>query len=99
MGQAVGVPDESPTVDDDPVLQRRNTIRRWSELGQRVGYLCFAAGVVMFVAAFALQFPGWLVAAIIVVLVFGSTVLLPGIIFGYAAKAADAEDRGERFGY
>lgn len=84
---------------EDPVLVRRAQIRRWSELGQRVGYLCFGLGVLLFVVAFALQFPVWLVVTIVVVFVFGSSVLLPGIIFGYAAKAADAEDRGERFGY
>jgi len=25
--------------------------------------------------------------------------LLPAIVFGYGVKAADAEDRGEKFGY
>jgi len=84
---------------DDPVVRRRESIRRWAELGQRTGYLCFGLGTVLFVVAFLLQFPGWLVATIIVVLVAGSTVLLPAIIFGYGVKAADAEDRGEPFGY
>jgi hypothetical protein len=84
---------------DDPVLARREQIRRLSDLGQRIGYVCFALGVVLFVIGFILQFPAWLVTTIIVVLVLGSSVLLPGIIFGYAAKAADSEDRGEKFGY
>jgi uncharacterized membrane protein HdeD (DUF308 family) len=84
---------------DDPVLVRREQIRRLSDLGQRIGYVCFALGVVLFVIGFILQFPAWLVTTIIVVLVLGSSVLLPGIIFGYAAKAADSEDRGEKFGY
>ena len=102
MRQAGAVDDREPESNadlDDPVVRRRESIRRWAELGQRTGYLCFAAGVALFVVAFLLQFPGWLVATIIVVLVAGSTVLLPAIIFGYGVKAADAEDRGEPFGY
>jgi len=83
----------------DPVLVRRAAVQRWCDLGQRVGYLCFAASVVLFVIGFIVQFPSWIVTLIIVVMVVGSAVLLPAIIFGYAAKAADKEDRGEKFGY
>ncbi len=107
VGQAVVVDDDdrdaapapAPEAGADPVLVRRATIRRWSEVGQRVGYACFGLGVLLFVVAFVLQFPTPLVAAIVVVFVLGSSVLLPGIIFSYAAKAADAEDRGETFRY
>jgi len=83
----------------DPVLVRRARIRHLSDLGQRIGYGCFGLGVVLFVVAFILQFPAPMVVSIVAVFVIGSSVLLPGIIFGYAAKAADAEDRGEKFGY
>ncbi len=67
----------------DPVLVRRAAVLRWCDLGQRTGYLCFGASVVLFVIGFVLQFPAWLVT----------------VIVGYAAKAADKEDRGEKFGY
>lgn len=91
-------PDDVTTTDD-PVLRRRAQVVRWCELGQRLGYLCFALSMVLFFVGFALQFPAWLVTTIIVVLVAGSTVLLPAIILGYAAKAAEKEERGEKFGY
>jgi hypothetical protein len=84
---------------NDPVLERRERIRRWCELGQRVGYSCFALAVVLFVVAFIAQFPSWLVTVIIAAMVLGSLVLAPAIVFGYGVKAADAEDRGEKFGY
>jgi len=84
---------------DDPVLARRERIRRWTELGTRVGYACFGAAVVLFVVAFIAQFPSWLVTLVIACMVAGSIVLPPAIVLGYGAKAADAEDRGEKFGY
>jgi hypothetical protein len=94
MGQAG--PVEDPT---DPVLVRRAAVLRWCDLGQRVGYLCFGASVVLFVIGFVVQFPAWLVTVIVGLMVAGSIVLLPAIIFGYAAKAAEKEERGEKFGY
>lgn len=84
---------------NDPVLARRERIRRLCDLGQRVGYSCFALAVVLFVVAFITQFPSWLVTVIIAAMVVGSLVLAPAIVFGYGVKAADAEDRGEKFGY
>lgn len=84
---------------DDPVVRRRAVVKRWCDLGQRTGYLCFAASMVLFVVGFLTGFPAWLVTTIIVVMVFGSAVLLPAIILGYAAKAAEKEERGEPFGY
>ena len=84
---------------DDPVLVRRERIRTLCDLGQRVGYSCFALAVVLFVVAFFAQFPSWLVAVIIASMVVGSLVLAPSIVFAYGVKAADADDRGEKFGY
>lgn len=83
----------------DPVLARRDRIRTWCERGQRFGYSCFALAVVAFVVAFVAQFPSWLVTVIIAAMVVGSITLLPSIVLGYGVKAADAEDRGEKFGY
>ena len=97
------MPDPSasdhPNDPHDPVVVRRAMVKRWCDLGQRVGYLCFAASVVLFVIGFIVQFPSWLVTVIIVLMVAGSSVLLPAIILGYAATAAEKEERGEKFGY
>jgi len=90
----VNVPPE-----DDPVLIRRERIRTLCDLGSRIGYSCFGAAVVLFVVAFIADFPSWLVTMIIAAMVLGSLTLLPAIVFGYGVKAADAEDRGEKFGY
>jgi hypothetical protein len=85
--------------DDDPVLRHRARVARWSTTGKRIGYLCFALAMVLFFVALALQLPGWAVASVVGLMLAGSIVLLPSIILGYGAKAADKEDRGEKFGY
>lgn len=88
--------EEQPT---DPVLARRAAILRWSDLAQRVAYMCFGASIVVFVIAFVAQFPVWTVTAVVTLLVLGSVLFIPAVVLGYAAKAADKEDRGEKFGY
>lgn len=98
MRQAGEVSEHRPS-ETDPVLARRDRIRRLAEAGQRVGYACFALAVVLFVVAFVVQFPAWMVSIIIGLMVLGSLTLAPAIVFSYGVKAADAEDRGEKFGY
>jgi hypothetical protein len=85
-------------VTDDPVLLRRQRIARWADLGQRGGYLLFGVAVVLFVVGFATGFPGWLGAAVIGLLVAGSLMLAPAIVFGYAVRAAEREDRERGMG-
>ena len=77
----------------DPVRARRNRIARWVSLGQRVGYGLFLVAIVLFVIGFAAGFDGWIGATIIGCLVAGSFVLAPAIVFGYAVKAAERDDR------
>lgn len=88
--------DEPPA---DPVLARRAAILHWSDLAQRVAYLCFGASIVVFVVAFIAQFPVWTVVLVVALLGVGSVLFIPAVILGYAAKAADKEDRGEKWGY
>jgi hypothetical protein len=54
---------------------------------------------VLFVIGFIAQFPTWLVTVVVALMVVGGIVLIPAIILGYAAKAADKEDRGEPWSY
>jgi hypothetical protein len=77
----------------DPVLERRARIARWVSLGQRVGYSLFLAAIALFVLGFAVGFDGWVGPTIVGCLVAGSLVLAPAIVFGYAVKAAEREDR------
>lgn len=80
---------------DDPVLAKRAAILHWSAVGQRIAYMCFGASVVIFVVAFIAQFPTWMVTLIVALLVVGSVVFIPAVIFSYGAKAADKEEAGQ----
>ncbi len=80
-------------MSDDPVRQRRARIARATEVGQRVGYTLFGIAIVLFVVGFVSGYSDVLVTLIVVCLGVGSAVLAPAIVFGYAVKAAEREDR------
>lgn len=78
----------------DPVLDRRRRIARLVRLGQRIGYGLFGFAIVAFVVGAVIGFgdvSGPITAAIVV----GSLVLAPAMVFGYAVKAAEREDRAQ----
>jgi hypothetical protein len=77
----------------DPVRARRQRAARLAELGQRVGYGLLGLALVLFGVALALDLPGVLVSAVVASLVVGSAVLAPAIVLGFAARAAEREDR------
>jgi predicted cation transporter len=77
----------------DPVRVRRARIARLVAVGQRVGYGLFGVAVVAFVVGFAVGFSGAFIALVVTCIVLGSIVLAPAIVFGYAVKAAEREDR------
>ena len=77
----------------DPVRQRRAQIARLVSIGQRVGYSLFAVAVVAFAVGFAAGFTSTVVVIIEICLLIGSLLLAPAIVFGYAVKAADRDDR------
>ena len=77
----------------DPVRQRRAQIARLVSLGQRIGYSLFAVAVVAFGIGFAAGFTSTVVVIIEICLLIGSLLLAPAIVFGYAVKAADRDDR------
>lgn len=77
----------------DPVRARRARIARLTEVGQRVGYGLFGLAIVVFVVGFVVGYSDLLVAVIVGSLAVGSVVLAPAIVFGYAVKAAEREDR------
>lgn len=77
----------------DPVRAKRARVARLVEVGQRVGYGLFALAIVVFVVGFIIGYTGALVATIEVAIIVGSVVLAPAIVFGYAVKAAEREDR------
>ena len=77
----------------DPIRERRARIATLVRLGQRVGYALFGIAIVLFVVGFVGDFSDGIAAAIAVCLVAGSVILAPAIIFGYAVRAAEREDR------
>lgn len=78
---------------DDPVRARRAVWARWAATGKRVGYGLVLASVVAFVVGAIAGFSS-AVTAVVTASLFASTVTLaPGIVVGYAVKAAEREDR------
>lgn len=77
----------------DPIRERRARIARLVEIGQRLGYGLFGVAIVGFVVGFATGFDGASVTIVVASLLAGSAVLAPAIVFGYAVKAAEREDR------
>ncbi|MEA3218213.1 MAG: hypothetical protein QOJ19_4369 [Acidimicrobiia bacterium] len=72
---------------------RRAGIARWVQAGKRVGYTCFAASVVLFIAGFVFRFTPALTTTIVVLMIVGCFVLPPAIVFGYGLRAAEREER------
>ena len=77
----------------DPVLARRARIARAVSLGQRVGYGLFVLAMVLFFVNLVAGPTQALFTAIVAAIVVGSLVLAPAIVFGYAVKAAERDDR------
>lgn len=78
---------------EDPVLERRRRIAGLVRAGQRIGYALFAVAIALFVVGLVVGFGGAITPGIVGSIVVGSVVLAPAIVFGYAVKAADREDR------
>lgn len=87
------VPETSRPDRDDPVLDRRRRIAALVRTGQRVGYGLFGLAIVLFAVGLVVGFGGAVTPGIVASIVLGSIVLAPAIVFGYAVKAAEREDR------
>ena len=77
----------------DPVRARRVWVARMAAIGQRVGYGLLGLALVLFGVALATDLPNGLVAGVVACLIVGSAVLAPAIVLGFAARAAEREDR------
>lgn len=88
-----GVTEPAPPAESDPVLARRRRIAGLVRSGQRVGYSLFGVAVVLFFVGLVVGFGGVVTPGIVGSIVVGSIVLAPAIVFGYAVKAAEREDR------
>jgi hypothetical protein len=83
----------TPPPPSDPTLVRRAAIARLTELGQRLGYGLFGLAIAAFTVGAVLGFSSIDVVVVVGCLAAGSAVLAPAIVFGYAVKAAEREDR------
>ncbi len=86
-------PGSASRAGQDPVRRRRAQVARLVSVGQRVGYSLFAVAVVAFFVGFVVGFDQAVVDLIVGAIVVGSIVLAPSIVFAYAVKAAEREDR------
>jgi hypothetical protein len=77
----------------DPVRERRAQIASAARVGQRLGYGLFACSLVLLVVGFVTSFTPLLAGLMTACLIGGSVVLAPSIVAGYAAKAAERDDR------
>ena len=77
----------------DPIRERRALIGRLADTGQRFGYICFGVAIVAFFVGLIGEFTDTVVTIVVAAMAIGSVVLAPAIVFGYAVKAAEREDR------
>jgi hypothetical protein len=85
--------EPGPAPETDPVLVRREQIRRIASAGQRLGFLIYAIDAVLFFVALVVGFEGILAQLVTIGLIAGSVVLAPSIILAYTVRAADRDDR------
>ncbi len=81
----------------DPVRERRARIAKLVVLGKRIGYGLYALAVVAFVIGFVTDFGPPVGQLVVGSLLVGSAVLAPAIVFGYAVKAGERDDRERGF--
>jgi Na+(H+)/acetate symporter ActP len=77
----------------DPVLEKRERMRRLASAGSRVGYLALLVAIVAFVVGMLNDLPSWSVSVVVAGFAVATACLVPSIILGYAVKAAAREDR------
>ncbi|NLA35472.1 MAG: hypothetical protein GX868_07265 [Actinobacteria bacterium] len=83
----------------DPIAARRAKIADWCAKGTRYGYLAVLAAMVVFVIGFFIGFSEVIVVLVVGLLIVSGALLIPAMIFGYGVKAAEQEERGEKFTY
>ena len=86
-------------MDDDPILRRRATALRLATTGQRVGYFLLVAAIVVFVVGLVIGLTDIATTIVAICMGVAAVVLGPSIILGYAAKAAEREERTGKSGH
>lgn len=77
----------------DPVRQRRARVARWVAIGMRTGYALLAVAIVAFVIGAVGHFTPLLTQVVAWSMAGCTLTLAPSIVFAYAVRAAEREDR------
>lgn len=83
--------------ETDPVLVKRERIRKKVSLYKCIGYGLMLVSIVAFFVCLIIEWPAWLTWVAIISFAASCVILPLPIIFGYAIKAAEKEDR--KMGY
>lgn len=81
-----------PDAPLDPIIVRRATITRWCTAGRRVGYALYGLATALYFVGLATSYSSWMTNTIVACLVIGGVILIPSIVFGYAARAAERDE-------
>ena len=76
----------------DPVRQQRAKVADLVSKGMRLGTALYVVASVVFFVGFATGFTRPEVVIIVVLMVVGSALLAPALVFKYGVKAAERED-------
>ena len=80
-------------VVEDPVLAKRARVERLTAAGKRVGYGLLLVAIGAFAWGAAAGFGAAVVAVFVLAMAGCTVVLAPSIVFAYAVRAAEREDR------
>lgn len=76
----------------DPILVKRERVRRIANTAKHVGYLLFLASMVLFFVALATDLSTRATTGSAGFLIAGCVVLAPAILLGYAVRGAERDD-------
>jgi hypothetical protein len=82
-----------PGPDVDPVRVRRAQVARLVAVGMRVGYGLLGLAILAFVVGAVRDFTPLLTQVVVVGMAGCTLTLAPAIVFSYAVRAAEREDR------
>jgi len=85
-------PSGVESTSEDPILERRATIRARANAAQRIGYAAFGLAMVGFFLGLFTRFSSGLVTFVIAMLIGGSIILAVAIQVGYAIRGAERHE-------
>ncbi len=80
---------------NDPVLAQRAKVADLVSKGMRAGSALYVIASVVFFVGFMTGFTDTMVTLIVAMLIIGSLLLAPAMVFHYGVKAANRADRND----